>query len=92
MAFLPLDDREWLKSRGYDYEELEEQQKRGVVVRAFPLPPGKFQVDLADVYVPIPSGYQPIQRAIQGGFLFGPDLLLRISARRHHHSANPCGG
>ncbi len=61
MKFLPEDDRNWLEASGYDYEELGDQQRRGVVVRAFPLPPGKFQVDRADILVQVPSGYPDAQ-------------------------------
>ena len=57
MSFLPEDDRKWLDATGWTYSEVEEVNKRGVIVAAFALPPGKFQVDRADILVQIPLGY-----------------------------------
>lgn len=61
MSFLPSDDREWLETLGWAYEEIAEVNKRGVIVRGFALPQGKFQVDRADILVQIPQGYPDAQ-------------------------------
>jgi len=61
VTFLPMDDRDWLAGRGYNYQELEDPQRRVVVVRAFPLPPGKYQVTHADILVAVPVGYPDTQ-------------------------------
>ncbi len=57
MSFLPSDDQAWLKEQGWAYEEVAEVNKRGVIVRRFPLPPGKFQVPEADILIQVPQGY-----------------------------------
>ncbi len=57
MTFLPSKDREYLKNRALSYEELENGGQKGVVFKDYPLPPGKFQVDKADILVILPPGY-----------------------------------
>lgn len=56
MSFLPARDREYLESKGIEYEEYEERQK-GVILKARPLPDGRFDVQQADVLILLPSGY-----------------------------------
>jgi len=57
MSFLPNTDREWLEAMGWTYEEVTEASKRGVIVRGFLLPLGKFQIERASILVQIPQGY-----------------------------------
>lgn len=57
MSFLPDYDREFLRDKGWEYEEKQEGAKRALIIRNFPLPPGKFQVEAVDVLIEIPSGY-----------------------------------
>jgi hypothetical protein len=73
LSFLPSDDREWLEEAGYDYEEVAEPNKRGVIVRNYVLRDGTFQVPATDVLVHIPSGYPDTQLDM---FYCSPQLLL----------------
>lgn len=60
MAFLPHNDRERLDALGWTYEEVIEviaPGKRGVIIRGFLLPQGKYQVDRATLMIQIPQGY-----------------------------------
>ena len=56
MSFLPAKDLEYLELKGIEYEEHEEKQK-GVILKARPLPDGRFDVQQADVLILLPSGY-----------------------------------
>jgi hypothetical protein len=57
MSFLPARDRHYLESRGIEYEEHEENGQKAIVLKARPLPDGRFDVPQADVLILLPSGY-----------------------------------
>lgn len=57
MSFLPARDREYLESKGIEYEEQEEAGHKGVILKARPLPAGRFDSDKADILILLPSGY-----------------------------------
>lgn len=57
MSFLPGRDREYLVSKGIEHEEYEEGGQKGVILKARPLPDGRFDVKQADVLILLPSGY-----------------------------------
>ena len=57
MAFLPEKDREYLESKGIAYEEQEDGGKKAIVLKAFTLPAGKFDVEAADILICLPPGY-----------------------------------
>jgi hypothetical protein len=82
MPFLPNSDREWLESLGWSYEEVVENNppsKRGVIIRGFLLPQGKFQVDRATLMIQIPQGYPDANLDM---FWFEPALYLAPSQRQ----------
>jgi hypothetical protein len=53
---LPSRDREYLKSRSLDFEEIVDGAKRGVVFPGFPLPT-QFDTNQTDLLIILPSGY-----------------------------------
>lgn len=57
MSFLPVKDREYLESKGIEYEEHEEGGQKGVILKARPLPAGRFDTEKADILILLPSGY-----------------------------------
>ncbi len=57
MSFLPARDRDYLESKGIKYEEHEEGGQKGVILKARPLPAGRFDAEQADILILLPSGY-----------------------------------
>lgn len=57
MSFLPAKDREYLESKSIEYEEHEEGGHKGVILKARPLPAGRFDTEKADILILLPSGY-----------------------------------
>jgi hypothetical protein len=57
MAFLPLEDQSWLSEKGLAIEEVEENGQKGVVLKGYPLPDGKFDASHAEILVLLPQGY-----------------------------------
>jgi len=84
MPFLPQNDREWLESTGWDFQEVEGDGKRGVIVRDFPLLHGKFQTDHVSVLVMIPQGYPD---AAPDMFWCDPALML-VTAQKQPNATN----
>jgi hypothetical protein len=68
MSFLPTADRGYLSGKGIPYEEVEEGGQKGIIFRQLNLPPGRFDVSLADVLVLLPSGYPDV----------GPDMFYTL--------------
>lgn len=56
-SFLPKRDREYLKAKGLQYTEILDGTRKGLILNAYPLVKGKFNVDTADILVLIPDGY-----------------------------------
>lgn len=56
-TFLPPRDVEYLEGRGIAYEDGSEGGQAGVVLKALPLPEGKFAATAVDVLILLPPGY-----------------------------------
>lgn len=57
LVALPSTDRRFLDDHGLVYEIIGEAGSSGVVIKDFPLPPGKFDRDIVDVMIQLPAGY-----------------------------------
>lgn len=57
MSFLPAEDRDYLTAKGIPFEEVEDGGKKGVILKARPLPDGRFDAQSADILVILPGGY-----------------------------------
>lgn len=57
MAVLPMKCRRYLMERGINFEEAEDGGTKGVILRSFVLPPGRFDVPAADILILLPAGY-----------------------------------
>lgn len=57
LTALPSADRRFLEDNGLTYEIIGEAGSSGVVIKDFPLPPGKFDRDTVDVMIQLPAGY-----------------------------------
>ncbi len=55
--FLPMMDTEYLNDKKYDYEEIIEGNVKSLIIRDYPLPQGKYNVDKVDLMIRIPNGY-----------------------------------
>ena len=55
--FLPVEDRDFLEDEGYSFEEAEENGLKVVILKDYPLPAGKFDVEKVDVLFNLPPGY-----------------------------------
>lgn len=56
-ALLPPRDAAYLAGRGLAHEDLMACGHRGIVLRGFSLPPGKFTAEAADILLLLPPGY-----------------------------------
>ncbi|MYA59389.1 MAG: hypothetical protein F4X40_02370 [Chloroflexi bacterium] len=57
MSFLPQRDREYLEGKGIVFEEHEDGGQKGVILKARPLPDGRFDATAVDILILLPSGY-----------------------------------
>lgn len=57
MPVLPLKCRRYLNERAIAFEEVESGGIKGVILRQFGLPPGRFDAAAADILVLLPAGY-----------------------------------
>jgi hypothetical protein len=78
MTFLPTSDLEYLKHSGWKFEEKEGQNLRALIIFAYPLPPGKFEVESSDILIQIPVGYPDTHLDM---FWCSPILRLRPDGR-----------
>lgn len=60
MSNLPAKDRDYLESKGIDYEEHAENTQQAVIIRNCSLPNGRFDVQQADVLILLPPGYPDV--------------------------------
>lgn len=58
--FLPEADREYFAAKGIVFEEFDKEGKKAVIVRRWPLPPGRFDAAAADVLIILPPGYPDV--------------------------------
>lgn len=59
-SFLPEPDRAYFAAKGISFEEVDKEGKKAVIVRRWPLPTGRFDVDVVDVLIVLPSGYPDV--------------------------------
>jgi hypothetical protein len=60
MTFLPEKDRQYLSGRGLTWEEIVDGASKGIVLKNFPLPGERFDVQTADVLILLPTGYPDV--------------------------------
>lgn len=60
MNFLPSKDRQYFEDRGLLFEEVVNGTQKGVIIRGFQLPPGRYDIGQADILILIPPGYPDI--------------------------------
>ncbi len=60
MVFLPQQDRQYLSDRGLTWEEVVDGANKGIILRNFCLPVGRFTVPSANVLIVLPSGYPDV--------------------------------
>jgi Prokaryotic E2 family E len=58
--FLPSADSEYLESKGYMYEEAEEDGKKALILKAFKIPGDRLDSSVADILIFLPSGYPDV--------------------------------
>lgn len=98
MSFLPEEDREFLAAKTFSFEEVTAGPgRRAIVVRAVPLPPGKFlarrpdgacaAVEVCDVLVMIPDGYP---NTTLDSFYTDPFLVLAAGGQPPQNSFGTC--
>ncbi len=75
---LPAADRRFLEANRLTHEIIDEAGSRGVVIKDFPLPAGKFDRDTVDVMIQLPAGYPD---ASVDMFYTLPWIKLRASGR-----------
>lgn len=78
--FLPEFDRDYLLGKGYQFEERIEANTniKGLIIRNWVLPEGKFNFLNADLLILIPHGYPDVRPDM---WYFNPSLLLAPSNR-----------
>lgn len=86
MSFLPTRDREHLESKGIEYEEQEDGGHKGVILKARPLPAGRFDADKADILILLPSGYPDVAPDM---FYLSPWLKLTNGGRYPRKADQP---
>jgi hypothetical protein len=59
VTVLPSKCRKHLTDRGVAFEEVDGPQK-AIILRAYPVPPGRFDHDKADFLITLPSGYPDV--------------------------------
>ena len=86
MSFLPERDRDYLKEKGYEYQEYAEGNQRGIILKNWPLPANKFTLDKVDLLVLIPVGY-PDNRLDM--FYNSPDVHLKQEQKTARAADHP---
>ena len=60
MTFLPLQDREYLESKAFVFQEIVDGQSKGIILPKFRLPVQKYDVEQVDLLILLPSGYPDV--------------------------------
>lgn len=60
MGFLPPDDRRYLTDKGLTFDEVEDGAQKGIILRSYPLPAGRFDAPAADILILLPAGYPDV--------------------------------
>ncbi|WP_298247269.1 E2/UBC family protein [uncultured Christiangramia sp.] len=76
--FLPEFDREYLISKGYQFEEIVEGNRNGLIIKNYMLPSGKYNHERSDLLILIPQGYPDARPDM---WYFNPPILLKPSNR-----------
>ena len=71
--FLPEFDREYLEEKGFEFEEKIEGRNKGLIIKDYPLPAGKFNKTHSDVLIILPQGYPDVRPDM---WYFFPHLQL----------------
>jgi len=74
--FLPINDRLYLDSKGYQYKEINDGPLNGLIIDKFPLKNGKFSINESSLLILIPQGYPDVPPDM---FYFSPELHLSSS-------------
>ena len=78
MATLPIKCRDYIEGRGLVVDEVEENGQKGVVLRQFSLPAGRFDESNADILIMLPSAYPDV----------APDMFYAVPWLRLVESKN----
>jgi hypothetical protein len=57
MSFLPERDRQYLSDRGLIWEEVVDGATKGIILKDFNLPAGRFNVPVANILIVLPGTY-----------------------------------
>ena len=57
MSFLPEFDRDYLIEKAFDFVEKDQNGKKGLIIRNWILPKGKYNLEKSDLLVFLPPGY-----------------------------------
>lgn len=60
MSFLPSQDRKYLQDKGFIFNEVVEGKQKGLVIKKYQLPKGKFDSSQVDLLILLRSGYPDI--------------------------------
>lgn len=60
MAILPMKCRNYLQDRRLVFEEHDDKGQKGIVLRQFALPVGRFDAPLADILILLPGAYPDV--------------------------------
>lgn len=71
---LPSIDQSFLSDHGYDFEVIQEGRQTGIILKALPMPQGKFNFEIADILVLLPTGYPDCPPDM---FYASPQLILK---------------
>src|SRR5687768_6333718 len=74
--FLPEFDREYLISKGYNFEEKTEGDVHGLIIKNYDIPKGKYNCERSDLLILIPIGYPDTRPDM---WYFFPQILLSPS-------------
>jgi len=78
MTFLPEADRDYLRSKEYQFEEIVDSNRNGLVIRDYCLPKEKFNIEIADLLILIPPCYPDVKPDM---WYFYPAIFLTPSNR-----------
>lgn len=84
LVALPPGDRAHLEARGIAFEEASDGSQRGLILKGYPLPEGKFDHASADILILLPAGYPD---ALVEMFYCDPWLKL-VPAARYPNAAD----
>jgi hypothetical protein len=74
--FVPMKDRAYLESKGFQYKEINDGARNGLIINNFPINEEKFKIKEASLLIILPNGYSDVAPDM---FYFSPDLKLANS-------------